>query len=121
MLLATSSFPEFTARVCPAPCEDACVEGINSQPVAIRQIELAVIEKGFEMGLIKPQPPESYSGKKVAVIGSGPAGLTVAQAVNRAGHHVTVFDEAETPGGILRYGYPISNWKNPWSSAGFPC
>ena len=106
MLLATNSFPEFTGRICPALCEEACVEGINSQPVTIRQIELAVIEKGFELGLVKPQPPAAYSGKKIAVIGSGPSGLAAAQIINRAGHHVTVFDEAESPGGLLRYGIP---------------
>ena len=106
MLLATNCFPEFTGRVCPALCEEACVEGINSQPVTIRQIELAVIEKGFELGLIRPQPPASYSGKRVAVIGAGPSGLAAAQTINRAGHHVTVYDEAESPGGLLRYGIP---------------
>lgn len=106
ILLATSSFPEFTGRICPAPCETACVDSVNGDPVTIRQIELAIIEKAFEKGLMKPQPPESYFDKKVAVIGAGPAGLAAALMINRAGYRVTVFDEADKPGGLLRYGIP---------------
>ncbi len=107
LLTATSSFPEFTARVCPAPCEASCVcEYSNAQPVTIRQIERAIIENGFEKGLVVPCPPKTRTGKKVAVIGSGPAGLTIADVLNKAGHKVTVYDEWPKPGGILRYGIP---------------
>jgi glutamate synthase (NADPH/NADH) small chain len=106
ILLSTSCFPEFTGRICPAPCETACVDGINGEPVTIRQIELAIIEKAFEKGLMKPEPPAFYHDKRVAVIGAGPAGLAAALKINRAGYHVTVYDEAEKPGGLLRYGIP---------------
>ncbi len=107
LLCSTSSFPEFTARICPAPCEAACVcEFSDEQPVSIRQIELAIIEYGFDNGLVKPRPPESRTGRKAAVVGSGPAGLTVADVLNKLGHEVTVFDEWPKPGGILRYGIP---------------
>ncbi len=106
ILLSTNNFPEFTGRLCPAPCETACVTGINSDPVTIRQIELSVIEKGFEKGLIRPKPPAKYFNKRIAIIGSGPAGLAVADTLNRSGYKVTVFDEAEKPGGLLRYGIP---------------
>ena len=106
ILLSTNNFPEFTGRVCPAPCEAACVAGINQEPITIRQIELALIEKGFKEGYLKPQPPETYSQAQVAVIGAGPAGLAVADSLNKAGYRVTVFDEAAEPGGILRYGIP---------------
>lgn len=106
ILLSTNNFPEFTARLCPALCEASCVAGINTKPVTIRQIELALIEKGFKEGWIHPKPPASYFEKRVAVIGSGPAGLTVADCLNKAGYHVTVFDEAEKPGGLLQYGIP---------------
>lgn len=107
LLCSTSSFPEFTARICPAPCEAACVcEYGDGQPVAIRQIEYAIIEHGFEHGLVKPQPPDVRTGRKVAVIGAGPAGMTVADVLNKLGHTVTVYDEWPKPGGILRYGIP---------------
>ncbi len=106
ILLSTNNFPEFTGRVCPAPCEAACVAGINQEPITIRQIELALIEKGFKEGYLKPQPPETYLQAQVAVIGAGPAGLAVADSLNKAGYRVTVFDEAAEPGGILRYGIP---------------
>jgi len=106
ILVSANNFPEFTGRVCPAPCEAACVSGLNSDPVTIRQIELAIIEKGFESGLISPEPPSIRLDKKVAVIGSGPAGLTIADSLNRAGYRVTVFENANYPGGILTYGIP---------------
>ena len=106
VLLDTNSFPEFTGRICPAPCEASCVLGINDDPVTIRQIELAIIEKGFELGYMKPRPPTKRSGQKVAVIGSGPAGLSVADVLNRMGHEVTVFEKDRRLGGILRYGIP---------------
>jgi len=106
ILLSTDNFPEFTGRLCPAPCEMACVAGIHTDPVLIRQIELYIIEKGFEEGLIRPRPPARYFKERVAVIGSGPAGLAVTDTLNRAGYYVTVFDEAENPGGLLQYGIP---------------
>jgi glutamate synthase (NADPH/NADH) small chain len=106
MLLETNCFPEFTGRICPAPCETSCVLGINDDPVTIRQVELAIIEKGFELGYMKPAPPEKRTGKRVAVIGSGPAGLAAAQVLNQEGHAVTVFEKDRAPGGILRYGIP---------------
>jgi len=106
LLDATNTFPEITGRVCPAPCEYACVLGINDFPVTIRENELATIEKAFEQGLIKPQPPQARTGKKVAVVGSGPAGLSAAATLNRLGHSVTVFEKDDKIGGILRYGIP---------------
>jgi len=106
ILCATNNFPEFTGRLCPATCETACVAGINIEPVTIRQIELAVIEKGFEKGLIRPSPPGAYFDENIAIIGSGPAGLAAADTLNKSGYHVTVFDDAHHPGGILRYGIP---------------
>lgn len=105
-LLATNNFPEFTGRLCPAPCEEACVLGINEPPVAIELIEKNIIEQAFQRGWVKPRPPERRTGKTVAVIGSGPAGLACAQQLNRAGHQVTVFERADRPGGLLRYGIP---------------
>ena len=106
LLLSTNSFPEFTARVCPALCEAACVAGVNGDPVTIREIELSVIEKGFESGYIRPEPPLARLDKAVAIVGAGPAGLTVAHMLNRAGYRVTVYDSARHAGGILRYGIP---------------
>ena len=107
VLLAASPFPEFTARVCPALCEGSCVCGLGGgEAVTIRQIELEVIERGFEAGLMKPRPPATRSGLRVSVVGSGPAGLTAADALNRAGCTVTVYEQAPRPGGILRYGIP---------------
>ncbi len=105
-LHATNNFPEFTGRVCPAPCEAACVLGINEDPVAIKQIEMSIADRGFDEGWIVPEPPTMRTGKKVAVVGSGPAGLAAAQQLNRAGHHVTVFERSDRPGGLLMYGIP---------------
>jgi glutamate synthase (NADPH/NADH) small chain len=105
-LHATNNFPEFTGRVCPAPCEAACVLGINEPPVTIKQIEKTIIEHAFRQGWIRPEPPLVRSGKRVAVVGSGPAGLAAAQQLNRAGHSVTVFEKADRIGGLLRYGIP---------------
>jgi glutamate synthase (NADPH/NADH) small chain len=106
MLLKTNNFPEFTGRVCPAPCEEACVLGINEKPVTIKNIEVSIIEHAFENGWIQPQPPEVRTGKSVAVVGSGPAGLACAAQLNKAGHSVTVFERADRPGGLLMYGIP---------------
>ncbi len=105
-LHATNNFPEFTGRVCPAPCEAACVLGINEDPVAIKQIEMSIADRGFDEGWIVPEPPSTRTGKKVAIVGSGPAGLAAAQQLNRAGHHVTVFERSDRPGGLLMYGIP---------------
>lgn len=105
-LHATNNFPEFTGRLCPAPCEASCVLGINDDPVTIKQIELSIIEKAWDEGWIKPEPPKVRTGKTVAVVGSGPAGLAVAQQLARAGHSVTVFERDDRIGGLLRYGIP---------------
>jgi len=102
----TNNFPEFTGRVCPAPCEGSCVLGINEQPVTIKSIECAIIDKAFEEGWVKPEPPHKRTRKKVAVVGSGPAGLACAAQLNRAGHRVTVFERADRIGGLLMYGIP---------------
>ena len=106
ILHATNNFPEFTGRLCPAPCEKACVLGIIDDPVSIENIEKRIVERGFEEGWIKPEPPEVRTGKTVAVIGSGPAGLAAAQQLNRADHTVTVFERDDAIGGLLRYGIP---------------
>jgi len=106
ILHSTNNFPEFTGRVCPAPCEEACVLRINADPVGIKSIEHAIIDKAWESGWVKPQPALHRSGKKVAVVGSGPAGLACAQQLARAGHEVTVFEKNDRSGGLLRYGIP---------------
>ncbi len=102
----TNNFPEFTGRVCPAPCEGSCVLGINAPPVTIKNIECSIIDKGWEEGWVVADPPKKRTGKRVAVIGSGPAGLCAAAQLNRAGHLVTVFERADRPGGLLMYGIP---------------
>src|SRR5437867_2884632 len=105
-LLQTNNFPEFTGRVCPAPCEGSCVLGIHEQPVTIKSIECAIVDKGFEEGWIVPRPPERRTGRRVAIVGSGPAGLAAADQLNHAGHLVTVFERADRIGGLLMYGIP---------------
>lgn len=105
-LLMTNNFPEFTGRVCPAPCEGACVLGINEDPVGIKSIECAIIDRGFDMGWMVPEPPQHRTGKTVAVVGSGPAGLSTADQLNKAGHSVTVYERADRIGGLLMYGIP---------------
>ncbi|CAK7901455.1 glutamate synthase [NADH] [[Candida] anglica] len=105
-LMMTNNFPEFTGRICPAPCNGACVLGINEDPVNIKSVECAIIDHGFEQGWIKPNPPTVRTGKTVAVIGSGPAGLATADQLNRAGHSVTVYERSDRPGGLLMYGIP---------------
>jgi glutamate synthase (NADPH/NADH) small chain len=105
-LHATNNFPEFTGRLCPAPCETACVLGINQDPVTIKQVELRIIEEGFQSGNVKPLQPDRMTGKTIAVIGSGPAGLAAAQQLTRAGHTVVVYEKGEKVGGLLRYGIP---------------
>jgi len=105
-LLLTNNFPEFTGQLCPAPCEGACVLAINKAPVTIKAIEYAIIDRAFEEGWIGPRPPATRTWKKVAIVGSGPAGLAAAVQLNRAGHSVTVYEKADRPGGLLRYGIP---------------
>ena len=105
-LHATNNFPEFTGRLCPAPCETACVLGINQPAVTIKQVEVSIIDRAFENGVVTPVAPERLSGKTVAVVGSGPAGLAAAQQLTRAGHTVAVYERADQPGGLLRYGIP---------------
>jgi glutamate synthase (NADPH/NADH) small chain len=105
-LHATNNFPDFTGRLCPAPCEGSCVLGIHDEPVTIKNIELAIVERAFEEGWIQPAPPALRTGKRVAIVGSGPAGLAAADQLNRAGHTVVVFEKADRIGGLLRYGIP---------------
>jgi len=105
-LHATNNFPEFTGRICPAPCEAACVLGINAPPVSIKLIERSIVERAWDEGWINPEPPEHNTGKRVAVVGSGPAGLAAAQQLRRAGHSVTVYEKNDRIGGLLRYGIP---------------
>ncbi len=106
VLHSTNNFPEFTGRICPAPCEAACVLGINEPPVTIKQIEKSIVDYAFAQGWIRPEPPAARTGKRVAVVGSGPAGLAAAQQLARVGHWVTVFEKADRIGGLLRYGIP---------------
>ncbi len=105
-LHATNNFPEFTGRLCPAPCEGACVLGINDDPVTIKAVEVSIIDRAFDEGWVTAQPPETRTGRTIAVVGSGPAGLAAAAQLNRAGHTVTVFERADRIGGLLRYGIP---------------
>ena len=105
-LHATNNFPEFTGRICPAPCESACVLAVNDDPVTIEQIEMAIAERAFAEGWVVPEPPARRSGKSVGVVGSGPAGLAVAAELNRIGHLVTVYERDEGPGGLMRFGVP---------------
>ena len=106
ILNSTNNFPEFTGRICPAPCEASCVLSINNKPVTIEYIEKTIAEVAFEKGYIKANPPTTRTGKKVAVVGSGPAGLAAAAQLNKAGHRVTVFERSDRVGGLLRYGIP---------------
>src|SRR6476620_9524028 len=113
-LHATNNFPEFTGRLCPAPCEGSCVLGIHSAPVTIKSAEAAIVERAFGEGWIVAQPPSWRTGKRVAVVGSGPAGLAAADQLNRAGHWVTVFERADRIGGLLRYGIPEFKLEKRW-------
>ena len=117
-LHATNNFPEFTGRICPAPCEAACVLGINSPPVTIKQIEQAIIEHAFREGWIRPELPPHRTGKRVAVVGSGPSGLAAAQQLNRAGHWVTVFEKADRIGGCCATAFRTSNSRSISLTAG---
>ncbi|NKQ54096.1 glutamate synthase subunit beta [Amycolatopsis sp. K13G38] len=113
-LHATNNFPEFTGTLCPAPCETACVLGINDDPVTIKRVEISIVDRAWDEGWIKPQPPETRTGRKVAVVGSGPSGLAAAQQLTRAGHDVVVFERADAIGGLLRYGIPnfkMEKWR----------
>ena len=105
-LMKTNNFPEFTGRVCPAPCEGSCVLGVIEPPVTIKDIECSIIDKAWNEGWVTPTPPKERTGKKVAIVGSGPAGLAAADQLNKAGHLVTVYERADRPGGLLMYGIP---------------
>src|SRR4029450_10843756 len=105
-LHATNNFPEFTGRLCPAPCAGSCVLRLNDDPGTIKAVEVTIIDRAFDEGWVVPAPPSTRTGKKVAVVGSGPAGLAAAEQLNRAGHLVTVFERADRIGGLLRYGIP---------------
>src|SRR6266567_9365464 len=105
-LLATNNFPEFTGRLCPAPCEGSCVLGINADPVTIKNIEVMIIDRAFKEGIVRPRRPVRRTGKAVAIVGSGPAGLAAAAQLNQAGHWVTVYERDDRIGGLLRYGIP---------------
>ncbi len=105
-LALTNNFPEFTARVCPAPCQDSCIVGIHDRPVGIKSIERAIIDRAFESGWVRPRTPQRRTGRRIAIVGSGPAGLAAADELNAAGHHVTVLERSDTPGGLLIYGIP---------------
>ena len=105
-LHATNNFPDFTGRLCPAPCESGCVLGVNQEPVTIEQIEYSIVEAAWDAGLIEPRIPQFLTGRTVAVVGSGPAGLAAAQQLTRAGHTVAVYEKSDEPGGLLRYGIP---------------
>jgi glutamate synthase (NADPH) small chain len=113
VLHSTNNFPEFTGRICPAPCEEACTLNINNDPVGIKSIEHAIVDKGWEMGWVVPQPPAARTGKRVAVVGSGPSGLACAQQLARAGHEVVVFEKNDRIGGLLRYGIPDFKMEKP--------
>src|SRR5216110_1525141 len=113
-LHATNNFPELTGRLCPAPCEGSCVLGINNAPVTIKSAEAAIIERAYDEGWLAARPPSSRTGKRVAVIGSGPSGLAAADQLNRAGHAVTVFERSDRIGGLLRYGIPEFKLEKRW-------
>lgn len=113
-LHSTNNFPEFTGRICPAPCEEACTLNLEDTPVAIKTVEQAIADKAYKLGLIRPMPAKTVSGKRVAVIGSGPAGLAAAQQLGRAGHEVHVFERESRPGGLLRYGIPDFKMEKHW-------
>src|SRR6202161_553629 len=106
VLHSTNNFPEFTGRICPAPCEAACVLGINQPAVSIKLIERSIVERAWDEGWIRPEPPQEKTGQRVAVVGSGPAGLAAAQQLRRSGHSVTVYEKSDRIGGLLRYGIP---------------
>ncbi len=121
-LHATNNFPEFTGRLCPAPCEGSCVLAINDDPVTIKSIEVSIIDRAFAEGWVKASAPTARTWKRVAIVGSGPAGLAAAAQLNRAGHSVTVFEKSDRIGGLLRYGIPEFKMEKPESSiGGSPC